>query len=191
MPSPGSQGGASPVDDDSPTPELLPVSGPLVLVVSGTTPEVLPALVPVAVGSLVPVADGSTVVLVGPAVVGPSVVVCPFDSELPLVGVVVDPSPVPVAGESVALPTLAPVDPWVAPALTSVVPVASPQPANPRVQATALHPIHTRLFMPPILTEARRPHNDFPMGTPGRDITRYRVRVHLDRDARERSFTRA
>ena len=69
MPSPGSQGGASPVDDDSPTPELLPVSGPLVLVVSGTTPEVLPALVPVAVGSLVPVADGSTVVLVGPALV--------------------------------------------------------------------------------------------------------------------------
>jgi len=151
IPSPGSHGGSSPVDDDSPGPPLLLLPGsPLVPVVSGTTPEVVALVDPVAGSSVV--VDGSTVVLeVGALViVGSFVVVIPTVSDTEPVGVVVGVSLVPVpivADASVALASVTPVGPCVPVALASVAPPESPQPVNRA--ATVLHPIHTRLCMPP------------------------------------------
>ncbi|MBL8970808.1 MAG: hypothetical protein JNK56_09530 [Myxococcales bacterium] len=155
MPSPGSHGGFSPVDDDPAIPVLVLPGSPVEPVeVSGSTPEVVPPVV-VEGSFVVAVAVGSTVVLdVGePVIVGSFVVVViPTESDAEPVGVVVGVSPVPVIvdGASVALATVAPVDPWVPLALASVVPEESPQAADARTN-TVQHPIHTRLCMRTIL----------------------------------------
>jgi hypothetical protein len=156
MPSPGSHGGFSPVDDASPTPVLLPGS-PLLPVVSGTTPEVDPLVpvagspVSVAVVATVAVADGSVPVVMEPVIVGSFVVVMPIESDTELVGVVVGVSLVPVIvdGVSVALPTVAPVEPCVPPALASVPAVESPHPARPYTTTQPPNPIDTQRFMQP------------------------------------------
>jgi len=158
MPSPGSHGGFSPVDDSSATPVLLPGS-PVELDVSGTTPEVVPPVVLVPGSPVsVAVADGSTVVVavVGEPVVGGSfVVVSPIESDTEPVGVVVVggaslvPVPVIVEGPSVVLPGVPPVEPWVPLALASVPPVESPQPANPSPTTHPTNPIDTQRFIRP------------------------------------------
>lgn len=149
MPSPGSHGGFSPVDDDvSPTPIVVPLL-PVEPIVSDTAPVEVPLVVPVPVS----VADGSAVVPVDgpPVTVGSVVVVIPTESDAEPVPLVVgtSPEPVIVADVSVTLPTDAPVDPWVPDALASVPPAESPQPASPSETTHPTNPVNTRRFIRP------------------------------------------